>query len=224
MILFCSLLTSIPPFVYGQSALSPWSITLHGGISEYKGDMGNGFLQFNLQPTSFYDADKVLIQENQPGISGISITRYLNQKWDLSFSYLHGEWGYYTPDKSRFFFKKLNYYDATIRFKIPYLQSQHLSPYLCTGFAFRTLGSSPYKLDLSIPVGLGINWQLTEGILLNFQSNIGLTNNDLIDGLNQGNAPKNDLYWNHTVGIGFLPFSMNKSAFTKSKRSKCPKL
>lgn len=223
LFLLGSLLTTIPQIVRCQGVLSPWAISVHAGISEYKGDMGNGLFQFNLKPTSFYDADKVLIQQNQPGISGLSISRFINEKWDLSFSYLHGEWGYYTPNKTSFFFKKLNHFDVLARYKIPYLQSSTFTPYLAAGFAFRTLGSVPYKMDVSMPIGVGVNVQLLNGFLLNFQSMLGYTSNDGIDGLNQGIATKNDLYLNHTIGIGLLPFSMNKHMFSKSKKSKCPK-
>lgn len=223
-ILFCSLLTGIPPFVYAQNASSPIALTVHAGLSEYKGDMGNGFLRFDVQSTSFYEKDKVLIQKNEPGTLGASLSVYLTQKWDLSFSYFHGEWGYHTADESQFFFRRVDYYDATLRYKIAALQGERLTTYACAGFAYRSLGSTPNYFDLSIPLGLGVNWKLTESIQLNFQSNIGFTNSDVVDGLNPSAATNNDLYWNHSIGIGFLPFSMFNSPFSKSNKSKCPKL
>src|SRR6187431_3302246 len=62
-----------------QSEEKKWNIGFHGGLTQYKGDIGN----------DFYRSDQASY-----GFAGLSVSRYLGKHFDASIFFTRGEVGY----------------------------------------------------------------------------------------------------------------------------------
>ena len=62
-----------------QTEDKKWNIGLHGGVTQYQGDLGN----------NFYKTDKAFY-----GFGGVSVSRYLGRYFDLNFLASKGTIGY----------------------------------------------------------------------------------------------------------------------------------
>src|SRR5688572_17756263 len=67
-----------------QTDEKKWNVGLHGGLSEYQGDLGNGF----------YSTDQASY-----GFAGLSVSRYLSRHFDASLFFSRGEMGYLDHNK-----------------------------------------------------------------------------------------------------------------------------
>src|SRR4051812_24121033 len=63
----------------GQTKEEKWNLGFHGGISQYSGDLGQGW----------YSTTQAVY-----GFAGISVSRYLNKQLDLSLFLTRGQLGY----------------------------------------------------------------------------------------------------------------------------------
>src|SRR6478609_2831048 len=65
--------------VSAQTEEKKWNIGVHGGLSQYNGDIGNGF--YNSDQASY-------------GFAGLSMSRYLSKHFDATIFFTRGEVGY----------------------------------------------------------------------------------------------------------------------------------
>jgi len=73
---------------YAQTKDLPWQVSLSAGLAEYSGDIGNGFFLFDL--TGHNIGQNGVSKKNTPGLGLISVNKYLNSRFDLSFRGYYG--------------------------------------------------------------------------------------------------------------------------------------
>jgi outer membrane protein OmpA-like peptidoglycan-associated protein len=206
--------------VYAQTKEKPWNLGLYYGRSEYDGDLGSGFFQFNK---AFY------------GYGHLSLSRYLNSWFNLAINGSYGGHGYYDNNDAnavRFGAHKV-YGDIQVQFNFIEKESALFRPYIFAGIGFRDLteitGSDLVPpptcqpgYDLVIPGGIGINFRIYKGISIRYIATVGWTNHDNRDTKPAGD--NND--WQLDQSLGFT-FSLGSSKDTDGdgvvdKKDKCP--
>ncbi len=164
-----------------------WAIGLHGGVTQYNGDLGNGFYKTN---GTFY------------GFGGLSLSRYLGRNFDISLSAAKGQFGF-KGDTS--FFKK-NFTSLLLNFKFNILgPNAPIRPYLLVGGGAilfdKNLDITEKKVDYVAPsFGAGVNFRLSPDLTLNIQETFMYSTED---GRDNVIADRNDAYLLHTVGLTF---------------------
>ncbi|MDZ4668710.1 MAG: hypothetical protein SGJ00_12635 [bacterium] len=225
--LSASLCFFLPLISNSQTAEYPWALGVHVGISEYNGDLGNGFFHFSLLSNNFYDADNTLIQTNEPGFSGFSINRYINKRFDLALSYSHGEWGYHNLSGSTFFFRRIDAVDLHIKWKFATIRDGLLTPFVVSGLGYRNVNlpaqNDTAMNEINVALGVGMIIRISKYIGINLQSNYAYTTSDAGDGKVSTMNSINDQFWNHSVGISFSLGNLGKNHPPRAKRIKCPK-
>ncbi len=236
------LLTSIS-YTKAQTKDMPWQIGLGIGISEYSGDLGNGFFKFDLTPhnVSNNGGGKT---ENTPGIGYLTVSRYLSSQFDIAARGYLGEWGYF--DKVNVigntaignFYRQTLGFEVTPRWKFLEKDNAMFTPYVTLGLGARRINMPTTRIEdfgifdtdkgglyeLTIPAGLGVNVRLTEKFGVNIQSNYMWTNNDKAEGSALYEQLTYDQAWFHTIGV---TMNLGKVIDTDGdgvgdKRDKCP--
>jgi len=206
--------------VYAQTKEKPWNLGLYYGRSEYDGDLGSGFFQFNK---AFY------------GYGHVSMSRYLNSWFNLAVNGSYGGHGFYEEDNQdavRFGAHK-TYGDIQVQFNFIEKESAFFRPYIFAGIGFRNLteitGSDLNPLptcqpgfDMVIPGGIGLNFRIYKNISIRYIATVGWTNHDNRDTKNAGD--NND--WQLDQSLGFT-FSLGSSKDSDGdgvadKQDNCP--
>lgn len=227
ILLSIAALVTIVSYGNAQTKDMPWQLGLGTGISEYAGDMGNGFFKFDIQN---YDITNTLnsTTKRQPFMLNITASRYLNSLFDLSAKAYMGEWGYYNKvnpivsgPKLGNFYRQTFGMEVTPRWKFLDNEKAMFVPYVTAGIGFRRvqmpdnsngmygfkIGNNQYDgmgiYELTIPAGLGLNICFTERIGMNLQSNYMWTNNDKSEGIATYEELTYDQAWFHTIGLTF---------------------
>lgn len=185
-----------------------WNIGLHGGISQYKGDLGNDFYRIDMELS---------------GIGGLSFSRFISNHFDLNLFVTKGIVGYNSPSEN--FRRNITTATANFRFNIIGHRSFVL-PYLFVGGGValfdKNLVIKEKKVDYIAPsFGGGVNFKLGPSIMINFQETFLFSSSDDRDGVV---ANENDMYLFHTVGFTFN-FGNKKDADgdgVSDYRDKCP--
>ena len=214
--IFTAILIAITFTSFSQTKDLPWQVGLGVGLSEYSGDLGNGFFLFDL--TGHNIGPIGATKKNTPGIGVITVNKYLNSNFDLSLRGYYGEWGYYKENSPlNYFFRNMVGVECTPRWKFLAMDNAKFVPYLTAGVGFGRITMNTkddkygifgldksYLYQFTIPMGLGINVNLTEKIGLNLQSNFMWTSCDDVDQKNNtNNTFSTDAAWLHTIGITF---------------------
>lgn len=174
-------------FTFAQTPDKKWNIGLHGGASQYNGDLGNDFYKTNK---SFY------------GVGGISLSRYLGDHFDLNLLATKGEIGYSGPT-GKF---RQDVTTATLNFRFHILGPKtFIRPYLFVGGGAilfdKNITVTDKKVDYLAPsFGAGINVKLGPSVMLNVQETFLYSTADNREGAVGG---KNDMYLFHMVGFTF---------------------
>ncbi|NVO18852.1 MAG: OmpA family protein [Bacteroidetes bacterium] len=191
-----------------QTIDKKWNIGLHGGISQYKGDLGS----------DFYKTDMA-----RYGVGGISFSRYLTNHFDASLFVTKGTVGY---NRSSGNFRR-DFTAATLNIRFNILGARYaVRPYLFAGAGGmlfdKNINISEKKMDYIAPAGGGgINFRLNPTVMLNLQETFYYSTGDNRDGVV---AHENDAYLLHTVGFSFN-FGKKKDADhdgISDYRDKCP--
>lgn len=194
--------------LYAQTIDKNWNIGLHGGISQYKGDLGN----------DFYKTDMALY-----GLGGISASRFITNHFDINLLITKGVIGYNRPAGN---FRR-NITTSTVNFRFNILgHRSFVLPYIIVGGGFalfdKDLTISEKKVDFIAPsFGGGVNFKLGPSVMLNLQETFMYTTGDSRDGVY---ANENDMYLFHTIGFTFN-FGNKKDADgdgVSDFRDKCP--
>ncbi|SHG21913.1 Thrombospondin type 3 repeat-containing protein [Flavobacterium micromati] len=188
IILLCSCL-AFTLLTQGQTEDKKWNIGLHGGVTQYQGDLGN----------NFYKTDKAYY-----GFGGISVSRYLGRYFDLNFLASKGTIGY-NDGTARSFNTDFNAVALNLRFNMTGSESI-LRPYVFAGVGAilfdKDLSFDKDLIDYALPtVGGGINIRLTDVITLNLQETFSFSNKDRRDGIDDNG--KKDAYLSHMAGLTF---------------------
>lgn len=194
--------------VNAQTIDKKWNIGLHGGLTQYKGDLGNDFYKTDM---AFY------------GMGGISVSRYIASHFDVNLFVTKGTVGY---NRASGDFRR-NLTTGTINFRFNILGPQSfVLPYVFVGGGValfdKNLEITEPKVDYIAPsFGGGVNFKLGQSVMLNLQETFMYSNADNRDGV-EGN--ENDMYLLHSVG---LTFNFGKKKDTdldgvSNYRDKCP--
>lgn len=202
-------------FANAQTEVRKWNIGIAGGTSEYNGDKGNGFFDFN---------SKTLFKN---WTASLTATRYLNASFDVSLRGTYNDkWGYYksTPD----FNGQLTLIDLTFRYKFAngYMlpKETRLAPYILAGGGYmKTDGNNIFGgEDWPLIVGAGVNYRITNVIGINYQASLGYLFSDGRDFEKGGKF--NDAFLIHTLGLNFNFGKMNDADGdgVSDLKDKCP--
>jgi outer membrane protein OmpA-like peptidoglycan-associated protein len=177
----------------------PWSIGLHGGITQYNGDRGQNF--YKTKQAGY-------------GFAAISFSRYISRHWDASLLSTYGQIGNREPlspwstpqdEATSYFRTQLSTTHLIARFH--FVGPEHnVRPYLFAG-----AGLIVYEKDYSIvhqrvegslpTFGLGANLRVTEYVKLQLQETFLYTTTDNVDQTVGGST--NDGYLYHSIGLIF---------------------
>ncbi|WP_310556287.1 OmpA family protein [Flavobacterium sp.] len=170
-----------------QTQDKKWNIGLHGGITQYHGDLGR----------DWYKTDKAMY-----GFGGISVSRYLWKYLDINAMYSRGTLGYDSGVTGY----KSDFSSVALNLRLNLIGQEYIArPYVFGGIGAilfdRQLNFHKEKIDSALPTaGGGINFRLSPVISLNLQETFMFTNNDSRDGVVAG---ADDDYLMHTVGLTF---------------------
>jgi OmpA-OmpF porin, OOP family len=194
--------------INAQTQDKKWNIGLHGGATQYNGDLGNDFYKTKMP---FY------------GFGGLSISRYLASHIDVGLMVNKGTIGY-SRDNGNF---NSQFTSALLNFKFNILgPNSPVRPYLLVGGGAilfdKNLDITKEKVDYVAPsFGGGINFKLGESVMLNLQETFLYTNEDKRDGIIND---RNDAYLFHSAGLTFN-FGKKKDADkdgVADRNDKCP--
>ena len=205
--LLCSLIV-LTHIAFAQTIDKKWSIGLHGGATQYKGDLGNDFYKFDM---AFY------------GFGGLTVSRYIGSNLDINLTGTRGKIGFNRPSGN--FLSDVT--TASVNLRLHLLNERlPVRPYVFGGFGAmlfdKKLEITKQNLDFATPTaGAGINFKLGPTVNLNLQETFMFSNRDRRDGVNAG---KNDEYLFHSAGLTFN-FGKKKDADNDGvadRLDKCP--
>ncbi|MEN9489002.1 MAG: hypothetical protein RL494_1267, partial [Bacteroidota bacterium] len=159
-----------------QTKENKWNVGLHGGITQYHGDLGR----------SFYKMD-----ETYYGFGGISVSRYLGKLFDANLLISKGTIGYNNPTTGSFK-SDFNAASLSLRFNIT-APEYIIRPYVFAGVGAilfdNQLNFHQENYDYILPsAGAGINFRLSPIIMLNFQETFMFSNTDRRDGIDNADG------------------------------------
>jgi OmpA-OmpF porin, OOP family len=170
-----------------QTEDKKWNIGLHGGATQYSGDLGNDFYKGKMP---FY------------AVGGVSVSRYVSDHFDLNLFITKGEIGY-NRDNGRF---REDFTSALLNFRFNILGPRSsVRPYLFVGGGAmlfdKNLTITDKQVDYIAPsFGAGFNFKLSPDVMLNVKESFLYSTADKRDGVSEG---KNDAYLLHMVGVTF---------------------
>ena len=177
----------------GQTSDKKWNIGLHGGVTQYSGDLGRDWYKTN---NTMY------------GFGGISVSRYLGKLFDANLLLSKGTIGYNNGDSPGF---KSDFNAVTLNLRFNIVAPEYIiRPYVFAGAGAilfdNQLNFHTENYDYILPsVGGGINFRLSPTVNLNLQESFLFSNKDRRDGIDNANGDmkKKDSYLTHMVGLTF---------------------
>lgn len=174
-----------------QTADRPWAIGLYTGTSQYDGDWGNSL--FDFKPFHVF--------------VGASASKYLSPAFDVELRLQHGRHGHWENDlhATSFIVDQTNV-NLAAHYKLT--RGTKFKPYLTGGLGFSSFSEVEEEefrgnddTNISIPLGIGFDWNLSDGVALTFQSIYGLNFGDDYD--NNTIDDGNDNFYHHSIGLKF---------------------
>lgn len=202
----------VTQLIPAQTADSKFAIGINILDNEYNGDYGNGV--WNFKQKAFYGG-------------GLSLSYYLNPSFNIGLQGTTGNYGYIESVGDQFTGAKLDMsLFAQYKLNNGYIlkESSKLSPFVELGLGFAKYSinndAQPWptiivdKPDFVVPIGLGLKYQLTKSLAIQYKWLYNFTNSDIHD-QNRGypdyvvfgtpNHPYsksgNDAYGQHLLGI-----------------------
>jgi opacity protein-like surface antigen len=205
--------------------------------NEYSGDYGSDI--FNFRKNEWFTG------------FGISMNSYLSSSFDLGLQTTYGNYGFVENSTNQFAGAKL---DLTMlahyKFNNGYIckENSKISPFLSLGIGLADYSinnnATPYptiitgRTDFIIPIGVGLKYQISENIALQYQYIYNYTNSDVHDQNISGGITNtyfgtpahpgymrgNDAYGQHILGVVFLlnlPKDADKDG-VPNEMDKCP--
>lgn len=190
-----------------QEMDSPWSVGAFGGITQYNGDLGVGFLR--SQPKSNFMH------------FGFSALYRIQSRFDFSTSVGYGKWGY-KEDDSRLFEANQLQLNTGMRIRVFENDPYRINPYAHIGVGVAYIsGTDKPGTDLFFPFGVGVKARVNERLSIFLQETFAYTDHDNRDGEAKKN---NDAFLMHSLGV---TWSLGKEKDTdgdgvKDKEDRCP--
>lgn len=200
--------------VSAQTEEKKWNIGVHGGLTQYSGDLGRDW--YETTNTAY-------------GFGGLSVSRYLGKLFDVSLLLSKGTIGYNNGTTAGF---KSDFNAASINLRFNIVAPEYIiRPYVVAGVGAvlfdNDINFDKNKYDYMLPTaGAGINFRLSPEVMLNLQETFMFSNRDSRDGVDNGSTDfkSKDAYLTHMVG---LTFNMGNSKDTdkdgvSDKKDMCP--
>ncbi|WP_394758495.1 thrombospondin type 3 repeat-containing protein [Flavobacterium sp.] len=176
-----------------QTEDKKWNIGLHGGVTQYNGDLGR----------DWYETGNTMY-----GFGGLSISRYLGKLFDANLLLSKGTIGYNNGTTAGF---KSDFNAASINLRFNIVAPEYvIRPYVFAGVGAilfdNQLNFHQEKYDYVLPsAGAGINFRLSPEIMLNLQETFLFSNKDRRDGVDNGTTDfkSKDSYLTHMVGLTY---------------------
>ncbi|MGZ3918641.1 MAG: outer membrane beta-barrel protein [Bacteroidia bacterium] len=184
--------------ITAQTEDEKWNIGVHGGATQYSGDLGQGFYSINQ---ALY------------GFAGISVSRYLTDRMDATVLFTRGQAGYlasrdYSKDISLDYNYRVDLTTANVAVRYNLRdRDRSFIPYVFGGATVMRqrdhitdlLNKKPF--EFGIPTGgVGFSYQVNPKMAVQFQEMFTYTSTDNVDHRVQG---MNDSYLFHTLGLTF---------------------
>lgn len=202
---------------FSQTDEKKWNFGLHGGLIQYKGDIGN----------DFYRSDQAFY-----GFAGVSISRYLGKHFDASAFFTRGEAGYTdhntknTLEKPNTFLLRNNTGSLLLRFNFTGPQAI-IRPFIFVG-AGVTWYEAVYdikheRFEYALPhFGGGLTFRMGPVVSLQLKESFMYSTTDNLDHVNANGD--NDMFLYHSAG---LTFNLGKKKDADNdgvadKKDKCP--
>lgn len=164
-----------------------WTIGIHGGASQYNGDLGNGFYNFDQ---AFY------------GFGALSLSRYLTPHLDAVFHGSLGEIGHLSDVGH--FRDRLLQANLHARWSFFKYDNSVVRPFALAGFGimnFQDKSSDDSFMNTAIPiVGGGLALRLSPVVVLRIQEMLIFSDYDADDGMIDD---VKDKYLFHQIGLEF---------------------
>ncbi len=171
-----------------QTIDKKWNVGLHGGLSQYNGDMGNGFYKTN---------------QTTYGMGGISFSRYMTENLDLNLFIAKGKFGY-NGNKGKF---QRDITTGIVNARLNVLgPKSFVRPYLLAGGGIAIFDKNieidkKQKVDYIAPsFGAGVNFTVAPAIMFNLQETFMYSTGDSRDGIVKN---ENDMFLFHSLGVTF---------------------
>jgi OmpA-OmpF porin, OOP family len=197
-----------------QTEDKKWNIGLHGGMTQYNGDLGRDW--YETTNTAY-------------GFGGLSVSRYISKLFDASLLLSKGTIGYNNGTTAGF---KSDFNAATLNFRFNIVAPEYvIRPYVFAGVGAiifdNQLNFHQENYDYILPsAGAGINFRLSPEIMLNLQETFMFSNKDRRDGIDNadGDFKKKDSYLTHMVGLTFNMGNSKDSDMdgVSDKKDTCP--
>ena len=176
--------------INAQTADKRWNVGLHGGATQYNGDLGNDFYRTGQ---AFY------------GFGGLSLTRLVGNRLDISLLMTKGETGFMGGEAGRF---RQQLTTGTINFRLNLIGADYMfRPYLFAGGGVMMFSNimegadNVEKFDFAAPsFGAGLNFRMGKAVILNLQETFMYSSSDGKDGVVKNS---NDAFLLHSVGLTF---------------------
>lgn len=196
----------IPQWGKAQIATRPFAIGIWGGLTEYNGDLGNGF----------YNGEQDIKLHG-----GLSLAWYVTDHFDFAMNTTIGGMGFEENEFRKFEATQLQW-NGHIRGHLFKAERFKVNPYLLAGVGISYLRATRKPgTDFFFPFGAGFKIRLNEKLNLLLQETFAYTDHDTRDGEEADNF---DSFLMHSVGLTYnlaAAADADKDGVS-DKQDKCP--
>lgn len=196
-----------PGILTAQNADSPIAAGFWGGLTQYNGDLGQGF--YKLKPNS-----------NFMHVGGFA-SFYIQPRIDFSANMTIGKWGYEENSFNKFSATQFQM-NGHLRIKLFNDEQFPINPYGLIGIGMAYAGNTDKPgMDIFIPFGVGVKTNVNDRISLFLQETYAYTDHDNRDGFSKND---NDAFLMHSIGISWnlsAPKDSDHDGVT-DKNDECP--
>ncbi|MBT8233847.1 MAG: outer membrane beta-barrel protein, partial [Saprospiraceae bacterium] len=196
---------------YSQSSVSPWAIG--GGLAkmEYDGVRGSSTIFGSPSNLGF----------------GARVSKYMSSSVDLALGFTSGGHGLFDADTAADNFDGTAW-QANLAAHWKFLKGDKFNPFLSLGVGlFNYTDDSPAtavagvdQSGIAIPVGIGLKYNITDGIGLYYHTQYGLYMGDSYNGVD---PDETDTHMIHELGLGiFLGKQDRDGDKVADKKDECP--
>ncbi len=194
LLLLVLLTSSALQFVNAQTEENKTAISISIGKNEYNGDLGNGL--FNFNQTHLF--------------GGLTLATFISPSFDLGVEGNYGAYGYENSLNKFLGYKYDGFMFLNYKFNNGYIMKQEskLSPFITAGIGLAGYVRSgnntminTFPLDLIVPVGVGLKYQISELIAVQYKFLYDFTNHDEHDLIRK--TGRNDHFAEHLLSLNF---------------------
>ncbi|MBL7923139.1 MAG: OmpA family protein [Bacteroidia bacterium] len=197
----------LPLMALSQTAQKPFALGLWGGLTQYNGDLGQGFYNSQGQDAHMH--------------VGLTTAWYVASHFDFAMNATVGSFGYREDQLNNFEADQLQW-NGHMRVSLFKEERFKINPYGFAGIGISYLNKLKRPgTDLYFPFGAGLKISLSDRFSLNLQETFAYTDHDNRDKEAKDN---NDAFLMHSIGLSWN-MACSKDADqdgVSDKKDKCP--